>query len=600
MKLHTEDISLPPQEKVKILHGTIHSMYTLLPTIPHDHPLVGDHNSFIAQLLFNRGISNTQEAHSFLNPKWEDTFDPFTMKNVSEGIQRLKKAIENNEQITIYADYDADGIPGAIVLANLLKKIKYERFDVYLPHRHDEGYGIHIDALKTIKERGTTLIITIDVGITGHDAARWAREHDIDMIITDHHEPLLNEDGSQNLPEPLLLINPKQEDCNYPDDMLCGCGVIFKFVQAFISKYGEEYDIHNGWEKWLLDMVGLSTISDMVPLVNENRIFATFGMKVIAKTKRKGLQKLLWNSGLNVHYLTEEDIAFSITPKLNAASRMSHPEDAYQALFADNEIDATACVQHLNVLNTERKKLVATTMRSALAKLKEREIGSVVVVGSPDWQVGILGLVASKLVEHFKRPAFVWSEEQGVIKGSCRSYNGTNLITLMTRSHLDSFIQFGGHAEAGGFSCEKKEIHFLPERLSQAYDEVIGEIPDRSEHEILEVDMPLTLEEVSYKKYQELRTLAPFGQANPKPIFLFSQVVPFSVEQFGKEKNHLKLQFKTSTGATISAIKFFADANSFSKPITENSPINLLAHIDFSVFRGTKELRLQIVSIVDE
>lgn len=575
-------------------------MYTLLPRIDSDHPLTKKLSPFLAQLLFNRGISDVTAAHSFLNPKWEDISDPFAMKNVSEGVERLQKAIQNNEHITIYADYDADGIPGAVVLASLLKKIKYERFDVYLPHRHDEGYGIHIDALEKIKESGTTLVITIDVGITGHDAAQWAKENGIDLIITDHHEPLLNEDGSQNLPEPLLLINPKQQDCSYPDDMLCGCGVIFKFVQAFIAQHGKEYGIHDGWEKWLLDMVGLSTISDMVPLVNENRIFASFGMKVIAKTKRKGLRKLMWDAGLNVQYLTEEDIAFSVTPKLNAASRMSHPEDAYFALFADTDVEATTRVQHLNALNTERKKLVATTMRSALAKLKERDLGSVIVVGSPDWQAGILGLVASKLVEHFKRPAFVWSEEQGVIKGSCRTYNGTNLVTLMTQSHADSFIQFGGHAEAGGFSCEKKEIHFLHERLIQAYDDTITQAPKDSEHEVLEVDMPLTLEEVTYQKYQEFRSLAPFGQGNPKPLFLFQGLTPSSVEQFGKEKNHLKLQFATSNGNTISAIKFFADSDSFSQPIRVGTPLNLIAHIEFSVFRGVKELRLHIVDIVSE
>lgn len=571
-------------------------MHTLHPTVDTEHELVKELSPLLAQLLINRGIHTVDEAHHFLNPQWDSHHDPFEMKNVSEGIKRLKNALDTEEHITIYADYDADGIPGAVVLASLLKKINFTNFDVYLPHRHDEGYGIHIDALEKIKEQGTTLIITIDVGITGHDAAQWSQDNNIDMIITDHHEPLMNEDGSQNLPQPFLLINPKQETCKYPDDMLCGCGVIFKFVQAFVKQYGEEYNIYDGWEKWLLDMVGLSTISDMVPLIKENRIFATYGMKVIPKTKRKGLKKLLWDAGLNLHHMTEEDIAFSITPKLNAASRMSHPEDAYNALFADTELEATTRVNHLNELNKERKKLVANTMRSALTKLKERDVGPVIVIGSPDWQAGILGLVASKLVEHYKKPAFVWSEENGVIKGSCRTYNGTNLVTLMSQSHPDSFIQFGGHAEAGGFSCDKKEIHFLSERLNKAFETVSKEATESEE--LLTVDMPLTLEEVTYQTYQELRKLAPFGQGNHKPLFLFSEIIPFSIEQFGKEKNHLKLQFKTQDGRIIPAIKFFADSESFSQSIKENMSLNLLAHIEFSVFRGTKELRLHIVDIV--
>ena len=572
--------------------------HVLLPTISNTHPLLSERTAFVAQLLLNRGISAPEEAHAFLNPKWEHNHNPFEMKNISEGVERLKKAIDGNEHITIYADYDADGIPGAVVLASLLKKIKYEHFDVYLPHRHDEGYGIHIEALEKIKNNGTTLVITIDVGITGHEAAAWSQDNGVDMIITDHHEPLLNEDGTQNLPQPFLLINPKQEGCNYPDDMLCGCGVIFKFVQAYIKNYGEEYEIDPQWEKWLLDMVGLSTISDMVPLLKENRVFAYFGMKVIPKTKRKGLQKLLWTSGLNLQHLTEEDIAFSVTPKLNAASRMSHPKDAYDTLLAGNEQEATTRVKHLETLNRERKKLVATTMRSALSKLKDREVGPVIVIGSPDWQAGILGLVASKLVEHYKCPAFVWSEEHGTIKGSCRTYNNINLVALMSQSHPDSFIQFGGHAEAGGFSCEKNEIHTLPERLAQSYTELIDSEENRPETELLTVDMSLTLEEVTYAKYTELRTLAPFGQANPKPLFLFSNIVPQSVEQFGKETNHLKMQFISATGNTISAIKFFADADSFSIPVKEGVEINVLAHIEFSVFRGTKELRLHVVDIV--
>ena len=575
------------------------SHHLLLPAISADHPLIDETNPLVAQLLVNRGITSSKKAHDFLNPQWENNYDPLKMKNIFEGIERLYKAVKENEHITIYADYDADGIPGAVVLSSLLKKIKYEHFDVYLPHRHDEGYGIHIEALQKIKEQGTTLIITIDVGITGHEAAQWSVEHGIDMIITDHHEPLHNDDGSQNLPEPFLLINPKQKGCDYPDEMLCGCGVIFKFVQAYIAQYGEEYGINAQWEKWLLDMVGLSTISDMVPLVNENRIFAHFGMKVIPKTKRKGLQKLLWKAGLNLQYLTEEDIAFSVTPKLNAASRMSHPQDAYKALCASTEQEANDRTSYLDKLNNERKKLVATTMRSALTKVKERDFGSVIVVGSPDWQAGILGLVASKLVEHFKRPAFVWSEEQGVIKGSCRSYNSVNLVSVMSEADPDSFIQFGGHAAAGGFSCEKKEIHFLNDRLAKACDKVILESNNKSDREILQVDMSLDLEDATYTTYQNLRKLAPFGQANPKPIFLFSGITPHSVEQFGKEKNHLKLHFKNANGNIISAIKFFADEDSFSQKIVSGTPLNLLAHIEFSVFRGMKELRLHVVDVVE-
>ncbi|MCD5389866.1 MAG: DHH family phosphoesterase, partial [Candidatus Pacebacteria bacterium] len=300
--------------------------YSFLPTITDKHILLEKYSKLTAQLLLNRKIENLDDAEKFLSPQWSDNHDPFLLHDMEKSIKRFYDAVKNNEKITIYADYDADGIPGSIVLANLLEKINYENFDIYIPHRHDEGYGIHIPALEKIKESGTALIITIDVGITAHDAADWSVKNAVDMIITDHHLPLKKSDETQNLPESFALINPKQTLCEYPDPMLCGCGVIFKFVQAFVKNYGEEFNIHPEWEKWLLDMVGISTISDMVPLQNENRIFASFGLKVIQEISkprnnhRIGLKKLLWDSGINAQYMTEEDIAFGITPRINAAS----------------------------------------------------------------------------------------------------------------------------------------------------------------------------------------------------------------------------------------------------------------------------------------
>ncbi len=321
--------------------------YSFLPKILENHELLKTYSQFTAQLLVNRGFETPIQAENFLNPKWSNNHNPFLLYGMEKSTTRFYNAIKNNEKITIYADYDADGVPGSIVLANLLKKINYKNFDIYIPHRHNEGYGIHIPALEKIKESGTTLIITIDVGITAHDAADWSVKNNVDMIITDHHLPLKKSDGTQNLPESFALINPKQNLCKYPDPMLCGCGVIFKFVQAFVKNHGEEFDIHLEWEKRLLDMVGISTISDMVPLQNENRIFASFGLKVIqeiAKPRnnhRIGLKKLLWDSGINAQYMTEEDIAFGITPRINAASRMSHPQDAVAVFMARDEQTAS-------------------------------------------------------------------------------------------------------------------------------------------------------------------------------------------------------------------------------------------------------------------
>jgi single-stranded-DNA-specific exonuclease len=517
---------------------------------------------------------------------------------MEKATERIYAAIKNDERITIYADYDADGIPGATVLHNLLKKIGYENYDVYIPHRHDEGYGIHIEALEKIKDTGTKLIITVDVGITGHEAGDWCRENNIDLIITDHHLPTTDENGKEKLPHCYALVNPKQEACSYPEPMLCGCAVAFKIAEAFLEKYREEFNIHKGWEKWLLDLVGISTISDMVPLRNENRLLARYGMKVLAKTKRKGLRKLMYDAGLNINYLTEDDIAFSVSPKINAASRMSHPNDALAVFIASNDAEATETSKRLNTLNNERKKLVALTMKQAYKKIDMLpEQPAVIVVGSPHWQAGILGLVASKITEKYKCPAFVWSEENGYIKGSCRTWNGAHLVEIMQMAEEGSFIQFGGHKEAGGFSCEKSEIHFLPERLNKAFEEYSKRQTDLEEEPVL-VDAEISLDKLTADFYQSTRRLAPFGIANPRPLFKFPSLMPESIGSFGKTKEHLEITFKNSFGKTIRGIQFFKLAEDFTHVPQIGQPIDVIAEIEYSVFRGKHELRLKIVDFV--
>lgn len=574
--------------------------YTVHKKIPENHELLSQYSPLIAQLLINRNIDNLKKAEQFLNPKFEDNHDPFLLYNMEKSIQRFYTAIQKNEKITIYADYDADGIPGAIVLANLLEKINYKNYNIYIPHRHNEGYGIHIAALEKIKKTGTTLIITIDVGITAHEAGTWSLEKNIDIIITDHHTPILDEHGEQIIPESFSLINPKQTACQYPDSMLCGCGVIFKFVQAFVQKHANEFKIHEGWEKWLLDMVSISTISDMVPLRNENRIFAYFGMKVIEAVCKKnnhrhGLKKLIWDSGINSQYITEEDIAFSITPKINAASRMSHPEDAVAVFMANDTVTATHSVKHLVNLNNERKKLVKNIMSEVDVMLENVENPNIIVIGKETWQAGVLGLVASKVVEQYKVPVFVWSREHDEIKGSCRSLNGIHLVEIMTLTK-DSFTHYGGHKEAGGFSCKLENISKLPEQLERA----LNIYQKQNTHEQITplfIDMELTLDEITKENYKHIRKLAPFGIGNDKPLFVIKNVLIDTARTFGKDQNHLEIFMKNTLGKTIRGIAFFKTPNDFEK-LHEGQICNIIANIEYSVFIGKHELRLKIVDIL--
>lgn len=573
--------------------------YSLSKKIDKEHVLLEKYSPLLSQLLINRNLNDAISAAEFISPDYNDNHDPFLLYDINKALERIYAAIKADEKITIYADYDADGVPGSVIIASLFDKINYSNYDIYIPHRHDEGYGVHIEALEKIKESGTSLIITIDVGITGYAAADWCNKNSIDFIITDHHLPGKNPDGSEKLPKSFALVNPKRESCNYPDPMLCGCGVMYKIIQGFIKKYGEEFSIPVGWEKWQLDMVGISTISDLVPLQNENRIFAKYGMQVIKKTKRPGLKKLIWDAGISVNHMTAEDIAFGITPKINAAGRMSHPRDAVAVFRAKDEVDATTCVKHLVKLNNQRKKLVATTMEVAYAKLEGQEIGNVIVIGSPDWQAGILGLVASKLVEKYHVPAFVWSEEHGEIKGSCRTWNEVHLVNIMNAAEKGSFNQFGGHAAAAGFSANVEGIDLLQERLNKAFDIVQSKKGEVTEKEIT-IDAELSLEHVNYSVITDIKLLSPFGMANEKPLFIWKNIIPSYVDQFGKTKEHLDLHFKDSFGKKVRAITFFKTPADYSCIPTVGQPMDLIGHIEHSVFMGKHEVRIKIVDIVNK
>ena len=349
------------------------------------------YSELLRTILEKRGIKTLTEAEIFLNPDYKrDLHDPFKMKDMEKACVKLFEVIENKEKIVIYADYDCDGIPGAVILQDLFKKINYTNYKVYIPGRNSEGYGLNLSAIKQFAEERVKLLITIDLGITAVSEVAQAEIDEIDVIITDHHLPT-----QTGLPKAYAILNPKIDD--YPERMLCGAGVVFKLVQGFIKKYGEFYKINTGWEKWLLDMAGLSTLSDLVPLLGENRTIAYFGMKVLRKSPRSGLQKLLSKMNINQKYLTEDDIGFMVTPRLNAASRMGDPMMAYELLSTEDEVRAGIIADHLSKINDDRKTMVTSIMREVNKKFEKREVKEVIVIGNPKWPVGVLGLIAGKI-----------------------------------------------------------------------------------------------------------------------------------------------------------------------------------------------------------
>ena len=541
-------------------------------------------------LLEQRGITGLVEQERFLYPDYErDTHDPFLILNMERAVERILSAMADGERIVIYGDYDCDGIPGSVILHDLFRKIGYRNFLNYIPHRHTEGYGLNSTAIEQFAADGTALIITVDCGITDVEEVTLAQELGIDVIVTDHHLP------QAVLPPAYAVINSKQEGDSYPDPMLCGAGVAFKLAQALLLR-GNFPDVGEGWEKWLLDMAGLSTIADMVPLQNENRVFAYYGLKVLRRSPRPGLQALLRDAGVDQRYLTEEDIGFTIGPRVNAASRMGVPLRAFELLSTQDPTVAGERAKHLADLNGERKLAVARIMKEAKKVLKEREIREVIVVGSPSWKVGVVGIVANQLAEAFDRPVFVWGREGGnVIKGSCRSDGRVNLVELMVAVKEGIFIDKGGHEFSGGFSVSHEHTHLLEDALVLAH----GQIPKKEKNEDdKDIDALLGLDDVNEETFRAIDLLAPFGEGNPKPRFLFREEKIEFVSPFGKEKNHLKLIFKNSLGLKVEAIGFFVAPSDFPGADVQNGGVvDLVATFEKSFFRGRPELRLRIVDI---
>lgn len=550
------------------------------------------YDALTQQLLVNRGITDAETAETFLNPDYDNHLhDPFLLTDMEQAVERILAAIEKEEQIVIYSDYDCDGIPGGVILHDFFKAIGYEHFTNYIPHRHHEGYGFTAENAAKLAKEGAALIITIDCGTVDHAAVEVANKAGVDVIVTDHHEP------SDTLPAALAVINPKRADA-YPFTGLCGAGVIFKVVQATIIRGKEKgvIDLTEGWEKWWLDMVGIATIADMVPLTDENRVLAHYGLQVLRKSRRPGLQHLLRKAGGNQRFLTEDDIGFTIGPRVNAASRMDTPEDAFHMLATRDEGEAGERVRHLEKLNNERKGVVAGMVKEAKKRIAGMDADmSVIVIGNPEWKPSLVGLVASSLSEEYVAPSFVWGRDgKGVLKGSCRSAGAVSVVDIM-RAADDALLGYGGHHAAGGFSVDDTGVHTLHQALHDAYHEVVKSEETHIPETL--IDTNLTLSAVDNALIRTLSSLAPYGMGNDKPVFQFQDVVPQQVAVFGKTKNHTKLTFHLEDGM-LEAIAFFKTPEQFDIVPEVDTAHTLIAHVEESFFRGRKQIRLRIIDIL--
>ncbi len=501
-------------------------------------------------------LKKKEEIEKFLSPDWDrDLLDSAKIKGIKESVKRIKEAVEKKEKIIIYADYDCDGIPGAVILNDFFEKLNYRNFSIYIPHRHNEGYGLNMAAIQKFIKEKVSLLITVDIGITNLEEIKFAEENGINVIVTDHHLPILDDKAKQILPKAFSIINTKQIGDKSEEKFLCGASTAWKLVNAFLNKYRKEFDIGEGWEKWLLDMVGIATVADLVPLKNENRLLAKYGLAVLKKTRRPGLLKIFSNAKINQRKINEDDIAFGIAPRINAASRMSEPIHAFYALLQNEKsINFANELENYNKARKQETKDAETVID--YEKFQEEKI---ILIGDEKWTPGIIGLVASKVCETVKKTTFVWGvgEDKNILKGSVRAgEDGYNVVEIMTECQY-LLENFGGHEMAGGFAIHKNNLNkfqtFLKEyKVEKKEDSLEGnqKIKKIPEH----IDMNIS--DINKKLFDEIKIFAPFGSENEKIIFKIklSKDNFLEARRFGKNKEHLEISLNGLRG-----IEFFAN-----------------------------------------
>ena len=493
-------------------------------------------NPIVAKLMVNRHI-DVDEGRQFLQGTLSDLLDPFTLKDMDVAVSLVQETIESHKPIVIYGDYDVDGITATSVLYRFLKKLGAD-VTYYIPERQSEGYGLNLEALEHLIERGTALVITVDCGISSYDIVEAVRDR-IDMIITDHHT------APDMIPRAKAVINHKQKDCPYKDKNLSGVGVAFKLCQAlWLTKHGE-------WYLDDLDIVALGTVADVVPLVGENRIIVKAGLEKMNSQPNLGIKKLIDVAGLHERTITSGHIGFTLAPRLNAAGRVTHATRAVELLVTDDGDIAEAIAEELNETNRERQELERNIHELARIDVANQghKADYVTVVAGEEWHPGVIGIVASRLVEEFYKPTLVISIHDGVGKGSCRSIDGFNMYDAL-KSCEDLLLQFGGHSAAAGFSIDANRIDELRERLTEYCKKIVTAeeyIP------VVTIDAELPVDDIDVDIIDRVSGLEPYGMANSTPVFAVMEATVQDIMLMGQLKNHCKVIFATSNG-TVDAI----------------------------------------------
>ncbi len=496
--------------------------------------------TLVVQLLYNRGIIEPDRAEWFLNPDYHNLYDPFLFAEMQRAVDRTWQAIQSKEKILVYGDYDADAVTANAVLQQTFRYLGVEA-QSYIPDRFTEGYGLNIEAFEKIKEMGVGLVITVDCGTNSVDVAKYCSENGIDLIITDHHEI------TGATPKAFALVNPKNPEEQYPDEQITGVGVAYKFAKALLMQVDEVItqkniapeDYQPEWDKWLLDLVAIGTVADCHSLLGENRILVKFGLKVLQKTKWIGLKQLVENAGLDLHVTPPDSktLGFTVAPRINAAGRLEHADIALQLLITQDYAEAINLSNRLEEINLRRKDLtnrIISEAREQAELIRDRKI---LVLYNEAWPKGLVGIVAGRLADQYKKPVIVMEKGEKESTGSARTSGSFDIIEAL-KAVSDRLHKFGGHKQAAGLTVLNEELeNFYVELLRYAEDNWPEEaVPD------LVIDAELQPDDISLESFEDISELEPFGAQNPKPIFSISDAQVGTFKVVGQTKQHLQMQ----------------------------------------------------------
>ena len=537
-----------------------------------------EYSRLTLQLLWDRGLKTQKAIDEFFNPDYDqDLHDPFLLKDLQKTLKRIMYAGEKKEKVAIFADYDADGICGAVLLTEI-----FEAIDVcpkiYIPNRNKEGYGLSLEAVKQAAKKGITLALTIDCGVTDFEEIKLAKKLGMDVIIIDHHEI------PQKLPPAFAVIDPKQKKCKYPFKNLSATGVAFKLVQAF----AKTKKIPQRWEKWMLDLVAISTVTDSMLLLGENRTLVKYGLIVLSQTKRAGLKAIIEKikTDLNTYVL-----GFIIGPRINAASRVDHGSTAYGLLVAPSEAEAREIAQRLEEQNKERQRQMERMLKEARQRIsKYSKKKKIIFEGDRDWMAGIIGLVAQKLSNEFWKPCFIYQETGDRCVGSVRGIPGFDAVKVLTKCRK-FLLEFGGHYGAAGFRLLSKDLKKFHDLLEKHSDK---ELQKEELIPYLNIDAETKASDLNWEMFEQIEKFEPFGEGNSRPLFLLRRVGVSGMRNVGSNGNHLKLLLEKDS-KQFSAIGF--NLVDVCDKIKIGDTIDIVFEMINNEWNGNKELQLKIIDL---